>query len=118
MSRIVDITGIGPTLATACIEAGFACVDSIAGATANELATVPGIGELRAQTLIDAAQSLLNAADQPEAKGAASPETEKTKERIKDKDKKSKKQKKKNKKKKNKKKSKKKKSKSGKKKQS
>jgi colicin import membrane protein len=119
LSRIVDITGIGPTLATACIEAGFACVDSIAGATANELATVPGIGELRAQTLISAAQSLLNGADQAEARGAARPGAEKTKKRIKnkdkdkDKDKKSKKQKKKNKKK-----SKKKKSKSGKKKQS
>lgn len=115
MSRIVDITGIGPTLATACVEAGFPCVDSIAGATAPELATVPGIGELRAQTLISAAQSLLNGADQAEARGAARPGAEKTKKRIKnkDKDKKSKKQKKKNKKK-----SKKKKSKSGKKKQS
>jgi NAD-dependent DNA ligase len=67
MPKIVDITGIGPTLATACVEAGFECVDRIAGATATELAAVPGIGEMRAKALIDAAQSLLNGAAEPKA---------------------------------------------------
>lgn len=121
MPEIVNITGIGPALATACAEAGFSGVDKIARATPAELATVPGIGETSAKTLIIAAQSLLNGAAEPntQAIAPAKPKKKKKKGKINtEKSSKSKKKKKKNKSKngKSKKKSKKKKSKSGKKK--
>ncbi|MGI9513948.1 MAG: helix-hairpin-helix domain-containing protein [Anderseniella sp.] len=70
MPEIVEITGIGPTLATACAEAGFSRVDEIAGAAPAELAAVPGIGETRAVILINAAQSLLNGAGESKAEDA------------------------------------------------
>jgi len=89
MPKIVEITGIGPTLATACVEAGFACVDKIAGATAAELAAVPGIGEMRAKTLINAAQSLLNGTGEIKPTDAASVKAKKNKKRSKNKDEKS-----------------------------
>ena len=67
MPQIIEITGIGPALAAACAEAGFSRVDEIAGAVPADLATVPGIGEMRAVILINAAQSLLNGAGKPTA---------------------------------------------------
>ena len=67
MPEIVEITGIGPALATACAEAGFSSVDEIASAAPADLAVVPGIGETRAVSLITAAQSMLNGAGEPKA---------------------------------------------------
>lgn len=99
MPEIVEITGIGPTLATACAEAGFSRVDEIAGAAPAELAIVPGIGESRAVILISAAQSLLNGAQDPKAEEAAGLKPKKGKKQAKAKSKKSKKDKKNNKKK-------------------
>ena len=125
MPETVKITGIGPALATACAEAGFSRVDKIARATPAELAVVPGIGEMSAKTLINAARSLLNGAAEPEAQDTKPVKVKKNKNRAKPKvekstkgKKKQKKNKKKNKKKngKSQKKSKKKNSKSGKKK--
>lgn len=101
MPEIVEITGIGPTLATACAEAGFSRVDEIAGAAPAELAIVPGIGESRAVILISAAQSLLNGAQDPKAEEAAAVKPKKGKKQAKAKSKKSKKDLKNNKKKKN-----------------
>ncbi|MEO9877568.1 MAG: helix-hairpin-helix domain-containing protein [Anderseniella sp.] len=94
MPEIVEITGIGPTLATACAEAGFSRVDEIAGAAPAELAIVPGIGESRAVILISAAQSLLNGAQDPTAEEAARAKPEKAGKQAKAKSKQSKKDKK------------------------
>ena len=60
MPEIVEIKGVGPVLAKACMERGFESVQMIATATVAELATISGVGEARAQTLIDAAQTLLD----------------------------------------------------------
>jgi len=79
MPQIVEITGIGPALAAACAEAGFSRVDEIAGAAPAELATVPGIGEMRAVILINAAKSLLNGAGEPEAEDTKRMKAEKSK---------------------------------------
>ncbi|NNJ76284.1 MAG: hypothetical protein HKP56_14140 [Anderseniella sp.] len=79
MPQIVEITGIGPALAAACAEAGFSRVDEIAGAAPAELATVPGIGEMRAVILINAAQSLLNGAGEPKAEDTKRMKAEKSK---------------------------------------
>ena len=101
MPQIIEITGIGPALAAACAEAGFSRVDEIAGAAPAELATVPGIGEMRAVILINAAQSLLNGAGEPKAedtKRMKAKKSKKSKKKAKaEKSKKSKKKQKKNK---------------------
>ncbi len=98
MPEIVEITGIGPTLATACAEAGFLRVDEIASAAPAELATVPGIGEIRAVVLINAAQLLLNGAEDPKAESTTRVKAKKIKKQAKTKSEKSKKDKKKQKK--------------------
>lgn len=85
MPEIVEITGIGPTLATACAEAGFSSVDEIAGAAPAELAIVPGIGESRAVRLISAAQALLNGAQDPKSEEAARVKPKKDKKQAKSK---------------------------------
>ncbi len=59
MAEVADIKGVGPVLASACVEAGFGSVEKIAGATSSELAAVRGVGEMRSKTLIRAAQLLL-----------------------------------------------------------
>ena len=98
MPEIVEITGIGPSLAAACAEAGFSRVDEIASAAPAELAAVPGIGEMRAVNLISAAQLLLNGAGKPKAKDAKRVKTKKSKKQAKSKAEKSKKDRKKQKK--------------------
>ena len=60
MPEIVDIKGVGPVLAKACIEQGYGSVEKIAAAMVVELVAVPGVSEIRASQLIDAAKSLLN----------------------------------------------------------
>ncbi len=103
MPEIVEITGIGPALAKACAKTGFSRVDEIANAAPTELAAVPGIGEMRAAILINAAQSLLNGAGNPTAEDTKRIKAEKSKKKAKTKSGKSKKAKKKQKKKNNKK---------------
>ena len=60
MPEIVAIKGVGPVLAKACIEQGYGSVEKIAAAMVVELVAVPGVSEIRANQLIDAAKSLLN----------------------------------------------------------
>ena len=60
MPELVEIKGVGPVLAAECAVAGFGSVEKIAGAKANELATVRGVGVVRAKSMISAAQSLLD----------------------------------------------------------
>ena len=103
MPEIVEITGIGPALAKACAKTGFSRVDEIANAAPTELAAVPGIGEMRAAILINAAQSLLNGVGNPTAEDTKRIKAEKSKKKAKTKSGKSKKAKKKQKKKNNKK---------------
>ena len=60
MSEIVEIKGVGPVLAKACAGKGYGSVEKIAAAVVVELAVVPGVSEVRAKQLIDAAKTLLN----------------------------------------------------------
>ena len=69
MPEIVDIKGVGPVLAKACVERGYCSVEKIAGAMVVELVVVPGVSEVRAKQLIDAAKSLLNGASPVSASG-------------------------------------------------
>lgn len=62
MPEIVDIKGVGPVLAKACIEQGYGSVEKIAGAKVVEFVIVPGVSEVRAKLLIEAAKLLLNGA--------------------------------------------------------
>ncbi len=59
MAEIVDIKGVGPVMGDALKSCGFDSVAQIAGAAPSELAVVPGLGEQRAKSVIDAARSLL-----------------------------------------------------------
>ena len=72
MVAITDITGIGPVLAAACAKNGYGTVRKIATTSAGKLAAVPGISEVKARTVIEAAKLLLGtevaAKDQPKAK--------------------------------------------------
>ena len=58
--EIVEIKGVGPVLAKACVGEGYGSVEKIAGAMVVELVAVPGVSDVRAQQLIDSAKSLLN----------------------------------------------------------
>ena len=60
MSEIVEIKGVGPVLAKACAGKGYGSVEKIAAAMVVELVAVPGVSEVRAKQLIDAAKTLLN----------------------------------------------------------
>ncbi len=62
MPEIVDIKGVGPVLAKACIEQGYGSVEKIAGAKVMEFVIVPGVSEVRAKLLIEEAKLLLNGA--------------------------------------------------------
>ena len=62
MPEITDIKGVGPVLGDTIKKCGFDSVEQIAGATVDGLAVVPGLGESRAKSLIDAAQTLLTQA--------------------------------------------------------
>lgn len=69
MAEIIDIKGVGPVLAKACVDNGYSSVRKIATAMLNDLVVVPGVNEARAKLLIDAAQALLG--EQPATNGAA-----------------------------------------------
>ncbi len=60
MSKLIDLNGVGPVLANACIEHGYRSVADIAAAREDELVIVPGISNARARVLIDGAKALLN----------------------------------------------------------
>lgn len=62
MPEIVEIKGVGPVLAKACIGNGYGSVEKIAAATVVDLVVVPGVSETKAEQLIGAAKSLLNCA--------------------------------------------------------
>lgn len=72
MAEILDIKGVGPVLAKACIDKGFSSVGKIAAAMFTDLVVVPGVSETKAKLLIGSAQTLLS--DQPATNGAAAPE--------------------------------------------
>ena len=66
MAKLVDITGVGPVMARACVAHGFTSVEAIANAKFGEFVAVPGVSEVRAKQLIAAAKELL-------ARAASSP---------------------------------------------
>lgn len=112
MAKVTEIKGVGPATAKLFAKSGFNTVGKIADAAVVDLATIPGVGEKRASSIIGAAGALLG--DEPTSRSGNGLDREvgpvkklKKKKNKKDKDKKSKKaqnKKKKNKDKKNKKK--------------
>ncbi len=66
MRQIVEISGVGQVLAASCAEKGFRTVEDIAAAKVADLVAVPGVSIIRANQLIQAAQTLLRNASQPE----------------------------------------------------
>ena len=114
MPELVEIKGIGPVMAKACAENGYASVEQIAAAMVSEFVAVPGVNEARAKQLIDAAKLVLNGAaaptdtvamdvevqNTPEKKAKSKSKKKKDKKKGKNKKKKDKKKSKKNKKKK------------------
>ena len=65
---IAEIPGVGPKIAEALQEAGFAAVDQVAHASLDELMAANGIGEKTAQKILDGAKALL---EEVEKKAAA-----------------------------------------------
>jgi len=69
---ITDIAGIGPAAAMALDEHGFSTIESLATASIETLAAVPGFSTTRAAKVIAAAGALLpaqaNTGDKPEKK--------------------------------------------------
>ncbi len=61
---LMELPGMGAVTADALYEHGFYSAEELANATADELMQIKGIGEARAQTLLDAAQQgLVRAGD-------------------------------------------------------
>lgn len=56
--KLSGISGVGPATARLLTESGFTSVESVARATPEELARIPGFGEARAAAVIAAAGSL------------------------------------------------------------
>jgi len=79
MSTITDIKGIGPVLAKACAQKGFATVQKIAAATPVAFATVPGISEARGRAMINLAKLLLKTGGgpTPQTKASSAPKAAK-----------------------------------------
>ncbi|MDH3667167.1 MAG: helix-hairpin-helix domain-containing protein [Paracoccaceae bacterium] len=62
MSETAKIKGIGPASAGLLAKHGFVKVKDVANACVADLTVVPKIGQIRAHSLITAAQELLNGA--------------------------------------------------------
>jgi len=77
--KLTEIAGIGPATARLLADNGFATVESIAKASDQELAKVPGFGMVRAAVVIDAAQSLVKAPAVQEPGGDKKKKKKKTK---------------------------------------
>lgn len=60
MPKLIDLNGVGPVLANACIEHGYRSVEDIAAARESEFVVVPGVSNIRARQLIQEAKALLN----------------------------------------------------------
>ena len=76
MAEITKIKGVGPVLAKACIEQGYGTVEKVAEAKIVEFVAVPGVSEIRAKLLIEAAIELLNSATTANATVAAEARSE------------------------------------------
>ena len=59
MPSLIEIEGVGPSLAAACVQKNYRTIAKIAAATPKGLATVPGISEKSAPEIIASAKSLL-----------------------------------------------------------
>jgi len=59
MPSLIEIEGVGSTLAAACVRKNYRTIAKIAAATPKELASVPGISEKNAPQIIASAKSLL-----------------------------------------------------------
>ena len=59
MSSLLEIAGVGPSLAAACVKKNYRTVAKIAGAQPSDLATVPGISAKSANQIIASAKRLL-----------------------------------------------------------
>ncbi len=60
MPKLIDLNGVGPVLANACVEHGYRSVEDIAAARESEFVVVPGVSNTRARQLIQGAKALLN----------------------------------------------------------
>jgi NAD-dependent DNA ligase len=90
--KLTQISGIGPATARTLAVNGFSTIKEVAGATAGQLAQVPGFGAARAAAVIAAAKSLLKTAEAPETgKGKKKKRKGKGKKKEKKKEKKGKK---------------------------
>ena len=65
MPKLIDLNGVGPVLANACVEHGFRSVADIASARESALVAVPGVSNTRAKQLIEGAKALLNGGVSP-----------------------------------------------------
>ena len=68
MRSLDQVKGVGPFMAKALTKIGFSSAEQLAGAAASEITLVPGIGTVRAASLIAAAKALLDAAEDIAAK--------------------------------------------------
>ncbi len=59
MPSLIEIEGVGPSLAAACVKKDYRSIAKIAAATPKELASVSGITEKSALRIIASAKSLL-----------------------------------------------------------
>jgi hypothetical protein len=59
MVSLIEIKGIGPSLAAVCVKSEFSTIAKIAVAKPDELSVVPGISKKSANLIIDSARSLL-----------------------------------------------------------
>ena len=60
MLKLDELKGVGPALVSACAEKGYRSVEDVAEAAVDELASVSGVGEIRAKELISSAKLLLD----------------------------------------------------------
>ncbi len=70
-ANLTDISGIGPATARVLTDHGFADIGSVASATTEELAKVPGFGHVKAKAAIEAARALTAGTSPTESKPAA-----------------------------------------------
>ena len=59
MPSLLDIEGVGPSLAAACVKKNYRTIAKIAAAQPSDLATVPGISANGASQIIASAKRLL-----------------------------------------------------------
>ena len=80
-TAITEISGIGPGTAKILMENGFASLQEIADTSIDKLAAVPGFGPVRAGRVIKAANEVISAAADTNAKATEQGELKEAKAR-------------------------------------